>query len=329
MREIERADGGREIGHRLLGAFLARYPSAHSRRSMAAALDRAAAITGRAAAEVPWWQLRNEDVAAIRAALIEQGAAPSTVNLTIAAVRAVLRTAWRMDLISADEMARATDVPSWRAHRLPRGRMLPAEELERLFRAAAKSSPASLAKRDAAMLSVLLGCGLRAAELTSLTVDQYDRGTGEVRVLRGKGAKDRLAYLAEPGRRAMARWLEARGPSSGALFCAIRFAGDPLIGTSAPHLSPKGLYYRVRALVRRASLGHASPHDFRRTFISMLLDSGTDISTVQQLAGHSSVITTQRYDRRPEDAKKKAAYGVHIPFWDEEEYEDEEGRADP
>lgn len=286
---------------------------------MAQALERAANVAGQTAATTPWWRLRNEEVAAIRATLIDRGVAPATVNLTLAAVRGVLRTSWRMGLMTADEVARATDVPAWRSQRLPKGRMIPADELGQLFRAAAASEPLALARRDAAMLAVLLGCGLRAAEVTSLTVDQYDARTGEVRVIRGKGAKDRLAYLAEPGRRAVGRWLEVRGPSSGALFCAIRRAGDPLVGGSMPHLSSKGLYYRVRALVRRASLGHASPHDFRRTFISLLLDGGHDISTVQQLAGHSSVVTTQRYDRRPEDAKRRAAFAVHIPYEEEEE----------
>ena len=210
--------------------------------------------------------------------------------------------------MSAEDQQRASDLAPIRGTRLPRGRALPAGELKALFDGCAGDRAWATAVRDAALLALLYGSGLRRAEAVALDLADYDEAAGTLRV-RGKGNKQRLAHLSDGAAAAVEARLAIRGGWSGPLFVPINKGGR----IEQRRLSGQGILHIGRQRQRAAGIGAFSPHDLRRTFIGDLLDAGADLSTVQQLAGHAQIQTTARYDRRGEAAKKKAAKLLHVP----------------
>ena len=289
--------------------YLAAKPSAVGRRGLKRSLDRAAEVlTGgvsKNALTVHWAEVRYQHVAALRARLIDQGAKPATINHVLAAVRGTLREAWKLELIDAESLARITNVSNVKVETLPAGRHVDADEVMALFRACGDSP---VGARDAAMLSLLYGCGLRRSEAVALQLADYHQGRVTVRA--GKGRKDRTAYNPAGGRAAIDAWIAHRGSWPGALLCPVPRGGR----IQQRAMTAQAVMMRLRVLAERAGVPQFSPHDLRRSFVGELLDAGADISAVQQLAGHASVITTQRYDRRPEETKRRTAEMLDVPY---------------
>jgi site-specific recombinase XerD len=149
----------------------------------------------------------------------------------------------------------------------------------------------AVALRDRAILELLYGSGLRVSEVAGLTLDRVDLDRGRV-LVRGKGDKERELPLSDPSREATRAWIEVGRPvlapeaASSALFFNLRRA----------QVGPRD----VRRLVGRygdATLAgrRVTPHTLRHSFATHLLEGGADIRAVQELLGHASVATTQRY----------------------------------
>src|ERR1700676_2248741 len=143
---------------------------------------------------------------------------PGAANPPLADPRGVPREAWRLGLMSAEDLQRAIDLPAVRGERLPRGRALSRGELRALFESCRSGSPSDL--RDAALIGVLYAAGLRRAEVVSLDVSDYDPETGAL-IVRGKGNKERNAYIDDGAWEAMGVWIRVRGEESGPLFCPV------------------------------------------------------------------------------------------------------------
>jgi len=141
--------------------------------------------------------------------------------------------------------------------------------------------------RDRAILELLYSSGLRVSELVGLNLSQLDSDLGIVRVM-GKGRKERIVPVGVKAIEALKAYLEERGVLRGEDPIFINFLGGRLTARSVGRLIKK--YTRHSGIFRKIS-----PHSLRHTFATHLLDAGADIREIQEMLGHSSLSTTQRY----------------------------------
>jgi len=144
-----------------------------------------------------------------------------------------------------------------------------------------------------------------------ISLGDYNPETTELRVRSGKGQKDRLCYVTDGAKLALDIWLTARGNEPGPLFWPADGRGRPLVNR---RMTDQAVLLLLRRRAAQAKISAFTPHDLRRSFISDLLDAGADIVTVQKLAGHANVQTTAKYDRRGEEAKRRAVELLKVPF---------------
>ncbi|MBP1695804.1 MAG: xerC [Deltaproteobacteria bacterium] len=141
--------------------------------------------------------------------------------------------------------------------------------------------------RDRAILELLYSSGLRVSELVGLSLNQLDSDLGIVRVM-GKGRKERIVPVGGKAIDALKSYLEGRGGSAGENPVFINSSGGRLTARTVGRLVKK--YTRHSGIFRKVS-----PHSLRHTFATHLLDAGADIREIQEMLGHSSLSTTQRY----------------------------------
>ena len=249
-----------------------------------------------------WSKLRYQHTAAVRAVL-SQRLSPCTVNKMLVALRRVLKEAYRLDLMDANDYAKASDLQSLKETGELRGRALSSTEIKQLI-AHCVAEKTAFSLRDGAVISILRCGGIRRQELVRLKLVDLDRETGTVKIRQGKGNKARLVYLSEVALELVEAWLKIRGKKPGALICPLARNGRVMVRHFAA--DGDGIYKIIKRRAEKAGLERFSPHDFRRTFCSDLLAEGEDVFTVQSLAGHSTPATTAKYDRRGEARKRKA-----------------------
>lgn len=264
-------------------------------------------LGGHDAFALDWSKMRFQHVTALRSLWVEHYAG-STTNKMLSFLRGVARAAWQLGQLGGDDYQRIKDVRGVRGTRVPPGRHLSASELRALI-GVARRDPRPSGARDAAIIALLYSGGLRRSEVAGLDLADIQQDMATI-LVRGKGDKERLAYLAEGAVEALGNWLQQRGSYAGPLFWPIRRGGQ-----MAPRrLSPVAIHNAVKRRAAEASLAPVTCHDFRRTLIGDLLTAGVDLLTVQHIVGHASPVTTSQYDRRPEQVRREAIQKLHVPY---------------
>lgn len=280
------------------------------RKSMRTLLHQSATILGhdKPIDSFDWSQLTFEKVHLIRTAFTEAGYAVSSINLALAGLKGIAKTAFNLGQIDADTLLRINSVKTIKGNAIRTGRRLSHTEITKLLKGCNKITCTTTKSRDRAILLIGIGAGLRCSEICSLNVNDVDATSGVLTVVEGKGRKHRQIFLATEIITAIKEWKQYRGGTDGALFCKITKNGTVINN----RLSPSGLDYILRSLQNMSEVEKFTPHDLRRTFITQLLEKGVDLNTVRQLAGHSDVSTTTRYDKRDIEWQKTASQGIHF-----------------
>ena len=215
----------------------------------------------------------------------------STINLQLTAVRRLAYEAADCGLLSPELAAGIRRVKGVKKLGVRLGNWLTAEQGRCLLGGVDTSELHG--KRDHAMLAILLGCGLRRAELVKLKledIEQRDEHWVIVNLV-GKGGHVRTVPIPQWVKNAIGCWTEAAGIASGPIFRQVNKAGR-VCGNG---ISAKAVWSVVRILANKCALPGIAPHDLRRTCARLCHEAGGELEQIQFLLGHVSVQTTERY----------------------------------
>ena len=218
------------------------------------------------------------------AELMRNAAARATVQRRLSAIKAFFR--YRESDTGAVSPVRALRSPKSQRH-LPS--ILQETDAKRLIEHAPDAPLAPAAIRDRAILEVLYSCGLRVSELVGLDWRDIDHEVGMLTVRAGKGAKDRVVPIGEPALDALKAWR-----------AVMPIAADPnapvITNLRGTRLTTRSVENIVARRIEDAGVTTAiTPHGLRHSFATHLLNAGADLRSIQEMLGHASLATTQRY----------------------------------
>ena len=309
-------------------SYLGSLESPDSRRNMGYALDIFAAFLSGGTIgrdQIPWHTLTPEHRDAIRGHLLERyeedarGRArkrsnPESVNNRLTAWRQVLKHAWDKGLMSGEDYHRAANVKLVKGVRQKKRRFVPEENLAKVFRSCALDANRAAGARDAALLSLLFGCGLRRFEAIGLSLEDIDRRPdGWLVTVIGKRNKERTVGIPIGAAAFIRDWLELRGREPGPLFYPVRKNGV-IVPQERPMTVKVGNDVVDRRLLA-AGVPRFSPHDLRATSTTILAGL-LDLFKTMDWAGHEDANTTRGYVVAANNLAQEIASKLSVPHFD-------------
>jgi len=221
------------------------------------------------------------------ATLTRDGRSRATVARRAASVRAF--TAWcaRRGLMSSDPGERLASPKAGTHLPIVLDQSAAARVMEHAAVASDDGSPTAI--RDRAIIELLYATGIRVSELCAIDVRDLDLDRRTVRVT-GKGDKQRVVPFGLPASHAVSEWLLARDE-----LVSARSGQAAFLGSRGGRIDPRTVRESVHRLTGQAGVASISPHALRHSAATHVLEGGADLRAVQELLGHSSLATTQRY----------------------------------
>ena len=223
------------------------------------------------------------------ASLVQQGKSRSTISRRTASIRSFTAWAYRRGYLDSDPGLLVTSARG--DQKLPQVQT-PSDTAELLSYAATRTreenSPAAI--RDWAILETIYATGIRVSEVCSLDTTSIDQQGMTLRVI-GKGNKERVVPFTRACLSALQAWLSHGRPS-----LAILEAGRALfVGDKGRRIDPRVIRAMIHRMCAQAGVRDLAPHALRHTAATHILAGGADLRAVQEMLGHSSLQTTQRY----------------------------------
>jgi site-specific recombinase XerD len=239
----------------------------------------------------PRLALNRAVVLRFRLYLESLGLAAGTINQRLAAVRRLAYEAADSGLLSAELAAGICRVKGVKQLGSRLGNWLSTDQAKLPLEQADGEDLRSI--RDLAIMAVLLGCGLRRAELSTLKLEDMQNRQGHWAIvdLIGKGGHVRTVRIPMWVKEAVDRWMVAAKINQGRIFRAVSRHGTAW----GKGITENVIWYVVRRCAERTQLDHLAPHDLRRTCAKLCHTAGGEIEQIQFLLGHASVLTTERY----------------------------------
>jgi integrase/recombinase XerD len=242
-----------------------------------------------------------DDLQTYLAELRAEGLAPTTLARRISAARSYF--AHEVLVGNRTDNPAAEIEPPRRSRKLPR--TLSPREAERLIEAAAGTTPRSL--RDAALVELLYGAGLRVSEAVGLERAGVDLDERLVRCV-GKGSKERIVPIGRSATEALRRYL-----SRGRPYLDRRYRPELFLNAQGGPLTRAGAFLILRRLAEKAGLepGRVHPHLLRHSFATHLLEGGADLRSVQEMLGHADLATTEVYVHVTDRRRRESYFQAH------------------